>query len=179
MGHSQETRRKMSEAKIKFFANGGMPWNKMETKEALKKCHKCGNEFIIHARNRINTAKFCSILCAKGHNVFDKGNIPWNKGRPHLRGDRHPNWKGGIDKEHTRIKQTKEYKDWRNSVYKKYEWTCQHCGYRGKNIVAHHIKLFSKYPELRFDVNNGIVVCRRCHQLIHKPRRSNYHSEFK
>lgn len=39
---------------------------------------------------------------------------------------------------------------------------------RDKDIVAHHLKLFSEFPELRFSVDNGIVLCRSCHKKIHK-----------
>lgn len=49
--------------------------------------------------------------------------------------------------------------------------------YRGKNIVAHHIKSFAEYPKLRFVVSNGIVLCRKCHQETHKPRRKNYYQK--
>jgi len=37
-----------------------------------------------------------------------------------------------------------------------------------KKIVAHHLKLFSEFPELRFSVDNGIVLCRSCHLKVHK-----------
>ena len=160
----------MSEAKRRFFANGGKPWNKMLDRDSIKKCLKCRVEFRVTNRARIKTAKFCSIKCAKGHNIFDKGNIPWNKGKPHLRGKKHWNWQGGIDKEHVRIKQTQEYKDWQQAVYKRDRWTCQKCGSK-KLIVAHHIKLFSKFPKLRFEIKNGIVLCRKCHQNHHNPRK--------
>jgi len=35
-------------------------------------------------------------------------------------------------------------------------------------LNPHHIKNFKKYLELRFDVDNGIVFCKKCHQIFHK-----------
>jgi hypothetical protein len=174
--YSEETRRRMSEAKKRFFANGGVPWNKIPDAESMKVCATCKKAFRIHSRNRLTTAKFCSIECGKGHNIFYKGFTPWNKGKEHLRGSKHWNWKGGVDKEHTRIKQTKEYQDWQQEVYKQDRWSCRDCKKHcaGGDIVAHHLKPFSKYIKLRFVASNGIVLCRKCHQLRHKPRRKNY-----
>lgn len=169
--YSEITRRRMSEAKKRFYASGGRVWNKMSDEESRKECLKCNKHFRITSRARIRTAKFCSMECAKGHNIFSKGFTPWNKGKVHLRGSNHWNWRGGVDKEHTRIKQTEEYRNWQQAVYRKDKWMCQHCGYRGRKIVAHHIKLFSKFPLLRFEVSNGMVLCRSCHQNVHNPRK--------
>ena len=32
----------------------------------------------------------------------------------------------------------------------------------------HHIRSYANYPSLRYDVNNGIVLCARCHKLMFK-----------
>ena len=82
--------------------------------------------------------------------------------------------RGGVDKEHTRIKQTKKYKNWQQAVYKKDKWECQRCGKHGGNIVAHHIKLFSEFPKERFNINNGITLCRPCHAFVHKTKDKKY-----
>ena len=34
------------------------------------------------------------------------------------------------------------------------------------NVVAHHILGFAQYPELRYEVNNGITLCH-----FHHPRK--------
>lgn len=66
------------------------------------------------------------------------------------------------------IRRSDEYKEWRRAVFKRDKNTCQHCGDKstpGRNIELHadHIKAFATHPELRFDVNNGRVLCVPCH----------------
>lgn len=100
---------------------------------------------------------------------FLKGHIPYNKGKPHLQGEKHGMWKGGIDLENERLRHSDKWINWRNEVYKRDFYTCKMCKkHCGKDIVAHHIKLFSKFKELRFDVNNGMTLCRSCHAKIHQ-----------
>jgi len=36
----------------------------------------------------------------------------------------------------------------------------------GGDIQADHIRRFSEYPELRFDLNNGRTLCTECHKKI-------------
>lgn len=35
-------------------------------------------------------------------------------------------------------------------------------------ICVHHKKGWKDYPELRYDVDNCITLCRECHKLLHK-----------
>ena len=77
----------------------------------------------------------------------------------------HNFWKGGLTKKNTLIRCSIEYKLWRQSVFKRDNYTCVWCGKRDKTIQADHIKPFSSYPELRFVVENGRTLCRPCHQI--------------
>lgn len=75
-------------------------------------------------------------------------------------------WKGGITTEQEKIRKSSDYKEWRNNVFKRDNYTCQCCGdSTGGNLQAHHKYNFSEYPELRFDVNNGITLCNKCHDF--------------
>lgn len=88
-------------------------------------------------------------------------------------GENSPGWKGGISYQGKRIRKNIEWKTWRKSVFERDNYTCKICNDRsGKNnpveLHPHHIKSFSKFHELRFDVNNGITLCVKCHHELHK-----------
>lgn len=59
----------------------------------------------------------------------------------------------------------KEYKIFRNKVRnrdKKCRWPG--CCAR-KRLQVHHIFPWSKHPALRYDINNGITLCKAHHQI--------------
>lgn len=58
-----------------------------------------------------------------------------------------------------------EYIKWRSDVFSRDNWTCQTCGIRGVYLEAHHIKGWSKFPELRYETSNGVCLCKECHKL--------------
>jgi len=76
-------------------------------------------------------------------------------------------WAGFASTKLAQIKNSDEYKAWRKSVYERDDWTCQHCKVRGGKLHAHHIKPKSKYPELMFDLDNGLTLCEKCHHKSH------------
>lgn len=75
----------------------------------------------------------------------------------------------------------KEYADWRTLVFIRDDFTCKLCGQNGGELEAHHIKTFNQYPKLRFEVSNGITLCKQCHKKHHKEdgngRKKNVHQE--
>jgi 5-methylcytosine-specific restriction endonuclease McrA len=59
------------------------------------------------------------------------------------------------------------YAQWRMSVYKRDNFTCQMPNCRRKSgLQAHHIRKWSSASILRFDVQNGITLCRSCHNEV-------------
>lgn len=79
-------------------------------------------------------------------------------------GARNPRWEGGITTENSKLRKTREYRAWREAVFVRDRFTCQHCGQRGGTLHADHIKPFCAFPELRFDVSNGRTLCVACHR---------------
>ena len=87
------------------------------------------------------------------------------------KGSASPSWKGGAKRpyQHTGWR----YYEWRTKVFERDNWTCQTCGARSKArepvyLEAHHIKSWVKYKKLRYELSNGVTLCRECHKLIHK-----------
>ena len=95
-----------------------------------------------------------------------------------IKGENHKWWKGGISRHYKEKYYSAEYKQWRLKVFTRDNYTCQECGFKGNQgyITAHHIKSWAKYPELRFEVNNGITLCEECHKLTdnYKGRNKKY-----
>jgi hypothetical protein len=72
--------------------------------------------------------------------------------------------------ENIKFRRSTANKKWRKSVLKRDKFTCQRCN-SIYNLHAHHIKQFAKYPDLRFNINNGITLCAECHREEHKNAR--------
>lgn len=62
---------------------------------------------------------------------------------------------------------SQKYKEWRISVLKRDNYICQNCEKETEDLVVHHIQEFSKNKEIRFDIINGITLCKLCHKKIH------------
>lgn len=184
---SEETKRKMSEAQK------GKPRPPLSPEvrermlqrrsESLKKAYATGKR----TRGHTDETKAKISENRKGKALNNKnalGHEPFNKGKPHNvhtqewrnkvsqanSGPNHWNWQGGIDSINRVMRNSTLHKNWAKAVHEKCGWTCQICGYKGKNIVAHHIKPWSHDFDLRFDVSNGITLCRSCHCRRHSPR---------
>jgi hypothetical protein len=58
------------------------------------------------------------------------------------------------------------YRSWRNEVFRRDNFRCQAC-FRKENLQAHHIEAWAKNKALRYDVSNGVTLCRECHLKAH------------
>lgn len=130
------------------------------TESTRKKLSKSLTGRIVSARTREKIRK--SLL---GHPVSDETKLKMlNNRKKIIRGSEHYNWKGGITPINRVIRNSVEYKLWREAVFKRDDYTCRFCGVRGGIIHADHIKRFSEFPELRFALDNGRTLCVNCHR---------------
>lgn len=76
-------------------------------------------------------------------------------------GKRNHRWKGGVERPRDEIR----IKLWRTDVFSRDKYLCQmpDCDKTIHDIEAHHIKRFRDFEELRYEVSNGITLCKRCH----------------
>lgn len=77
-------------------------------------------------------------------------------------------WKGGITSINYLERKNTKYYDWRRSVFERDNYTCNICKEKGNKLVAHHLESFAINKELRTDMNNGITLCKQCHNEFHK-----------
>lgn len=130
----------------KGLKGASVPWNKgaktpldVREKQSLAKKGKKGQKHTEQARRNMSVAQ-------------------------KMRKEQGPFWKGGITKENLAIRNSFEYKLWREAVFERDDYTCVFCKKRGYKLNADHIKPFSLFPELRFAIDNGRTLCVPCHK---------------
>ena len=138
-------------------------------------CSKyCSNK--INRDKRIYTdkdrEKISAIAKQRGYGKWSKGRHLSDDHKKKLRdaflGARSVHWKGGITPLNQRIRHSFEYKLWRKAVFERDKYYCVFCGHKGGKLEADHVKPFSLYPELRFAIDNGRTLCKKCHKIVTK-----------
>jgi hypothetical protein len=72
------------------------------------------------------------------------------------------------DEERISRRHTPENRAWTKVIYEKDNYICQKCSQVGGKLNAHHVYNYSTNEELRYDDNNGITLCKKCHIKFHK-----------
>ena len=57
--------------------------------------------------------------------------------------------------------------EWRKQVFERDNYTCQHCGKETHNNRAHHKDGYNWCIDRRHDVDNGVTLCKECHDEFH------------
>ena len=173
----------------------------------MKLCINCNEEYFrpkCYSNIQWDKRKYCSPECAR-KNFSERQRLLWldedyramqvqqhKRSRPNRlgfpllknRGVNNHRWKGGITSLCKKIRGCLEYKQWRNSIFGRDNYTCIECGAKsgnGKAIILnadHCPKAFSeiiqeykiktikqaiKCPKL-WDINNGRTLCVDCHR---------------
>lgn len=122
------------------FKKGQKPWN---YKDGKSNCMDCGKKLTTYKKPA--RCQQCRVK------FFVKDHIY--------------NWKGGV-KQRFNTGEAYKVKSWAKSIYARDHFTCWMCGTKGKKIEAHHIDRWVDAPDKRFDIANGITLCKDCHLSI-------------
>lgn len=72
------------------------------------------------------------------------------------------------DEERIERRKVPGYKQWAKDVKEKDDYACVVCGDSSSgNLVSHHLDAWLSFPEKRFDLDNGVCLCRDCHYDFH------------
>jgi 5-methylcytosine-specific restriction endonuclease McrA len=150
------------------FKEGNIPWNK-------------GRKCTIEERKRMSVVAKKYVYehpeMREKMRVFRIGKTTSNKQKEIVRkiglrnkGCNNGNWKGGTSPLRKLLESTKKYKSWRKSIFVRDEYICQMCGKKGGELHSHHLKNYAEFPELRLDLDNGLTLCKKCHNLVHRKK---------
>lgn len=149
-------------------------WTNKEYREHMINAHK-GYKWT--EEQRVNFS-----LATKGHKHTEEAKQKMGKMRKGIKavifgenhhwfgrnmsGANHPRWISNrtVALERRLLRNSKEWKIWRSEIFKRDNYTCQDCKEVGVYIEAHHIIPVRSDMGKRFNINNGITLCRPCHR---------------
>ena len=156
---THETRKKVGKILSEKMKLGLIPKPPLPTEEARKKAGKTLSE-----KMRLGIIPKPS----GGHTKEAR-----KKAGLKIRGENHPRW----IKDRSKIKRSRfnnsfrnegPIASWRKTIFERDDYTCQKCYQKGNKLNAHHIKSWALFPELRFEISNGLTLCVTCHKKEHK-----------
>jgi hypothetical protein len=158
----------------------------------MGKCKCCGGDIMAKNGGFVKpNRKFCSRSCHT--KTINKGRV-WTKEQRKANGERCKKlltgikrtpefceklrlanlgskshfWLGGLTEENRKLRNCAKTKNWRKVCFGRDNYTCQDCGVRGGKLCVHHIVNWSDNEKLRWEVDNGITLCWKCHYQRHK-----------
>ncbi len=145
-------------------------WRKIKNKDkkySQKKCLWCKKETeVLKSREKDNRGGFCSKKCYS---------LWMSKNRI---GKNCPSWRGGLTSLYRRIRTLARYYEWRKEILRRDGYQCMECGEKETNkLIVDHIKGLARLMNenniknttdannciLLWDINNGRVLCKKCH----------------
>lgn len=153
--HSEESKKKYGESMKKW-------WSKNKDSEVIRKRNK---KIGLASSQALRGRKIPLDVKKKISKTLKEKEVHRN----YSKGETHYNWQGGITAKNEKIRKQYGWKLWREEVFKRDNFLCQNpnCSFcnnqRGKPLHPHHIKRVKDFPELIFDVDNGITYCQDFH----------------
>ena len=154
---------------VKCKCNGNYTWTKEEFENYVKehheniellstldgpayltdvkcKCKKCSNIWTTKACQLLNKEKYHCVECMRLAQInSDLTEEDRREKRDHMEG-----------------------KEWKKAVYKRDNYICQYCKNKeSKPLIAHHKNSWNWDKENRFNIDNGVTLCEKCHKEFH------------
>lgn len=142
------------------------PFESDEIKQKIRKTNLERYGVEVPTQNHIIREKG-NKTCFKKYGVENYGAVYSGEHK----GELSPTWKGGVEY-HRVERSTYEYRYWRKKVFERDLYTCKNCGDKSRknhsvSLAAHHIKNWNDNIDCRYDIDNGITLCERCHLNFH------------
>ena len=141
-------------------------WNQHTCDKCIPECLICGKKF---RGTHIIKRKFCSNAC-RGKWQYENTSY-WQDGS-----DTYKNKVKGLprfnvrsSKEVTRKLENGriEVRLWKKSILDRDGYLCQHCLKHNHRLITHHILPYNDYEWLRFEHDNIVTLCPKCHNKAH------------
>lgn len=120
-------------------------------------CPKCGK----HKSYSAKTCQACVDMSGENNPMYGK---PSHFSELNLfrSPEEHWNWKSGISEG-----RCSKMISWAKKV--KADAVCDCCGFTDERALdAHHLEGYDTFPLLRYEVSNGVCLCKNCHTIFHK-----------
>jgi len=86
------------------------------------------------------------------------------------------NYVDGSSPERQRMYAQSEGKEFLRAAHRAGGYCCARCGGkqdRANPLHVHHLKAWAGNPDLRFDLSNVAVLCRKCHLFVHSKKNAS------
>lgn len=130
----------------------------------------CGNEVIVEGHNLLSGQSYQCQECG------------YKQTSEKMKGKRNPAYKEDLPEEQRQARIKKDVRDMSSPKYRKWKWdvirrdnyTCQICGKKmTKGFVVHHIVGWDEDESKRYDMDNGLTLCKDCHIKLHYGDKDN------
>lgn len=134
-------------------------------------CIYCGEDYTSNW-DKVQSRKYCSSQCAALYIYFT-----YKDKRKKYYKSQNYKWKHSTLKEYAlHYIQTGQFlidneqdklNIWKYAIQQLRGMQCQKCGTTEGRLCAHHVKSRKQFPQFKYDLNNGIILCNSCHAKEH------------